>query len=189
VIDAQPSGATVIRGSRLLDGCRAGEPASWRELVETYSRYVGAIAVRGYRLSPSDAEDIFQEVFARTWRNLDRIHDDRALRPWIGQITRRLCVDRLRAARRVVLDPVASALCEPAAPDQLDRLDLALDVHTALTRLSPECRDIMDRFFTRDQSYAQISEQTGVAQGTIASRISRCLVKLREDLAETGTGA
>jgi RNA polymerase sigma-70 factor (ECF subfamily) len=171
-------------GSRLVDGCRADDAACWRELVETYSRYVNAIAVRGFRLSQTDAEDVFQEVFARTWRNLDRIHDDEALRPWIAQVTRRLCVDRLRAAKRVTLEAEDGAMANLPASDELGRIDLALDVREALSRLSPDCQDVVDRFFTRDQSYAQISEQTGIAQGTIGSRISRCLTRLRTELQE-----
>lgn len=191
VIDVQAtrSPATAARSTRLLDGCRAGDARSWRELVETYSRYINAIAVRGYRLSAADAEDVFQEVFARTWRNLDRIHDDEALRPWISQVTRRMCVDRLRACKRVALEPDDGTMAELAAPDQLDRIDLALDVREALARLSPECQDIVDRFFTRGQSYAQISAQTAIAQGTIASRISRCLTKLRAELEQPATAA
>jgi RNA polymerase sigma-70 factor (ECF subfamily) len=186
-IEQHPTGIATgagAAGSRLVDGCRANDQASWRELVETYSRYVNAIAVRGFRLSQTEAEDVFQEVFARTWRNLDRIHDDAALRPWIAQVTRRLCVDRLRAAKRVTLEAEDGALADLAASDQLGRIDLALDVRDALARLSPDCQDVVDRFFTRDQSYAQISEQTGMAQGTIASRISRCLTRLRTELEE-----
>ena len=41
--------------------------------MERFSRYVYAIAVQGFRLSPEDAEDVFQEVFARTYEHLDRL--------------------------------------------------------------------------------------------------------------------
>ncbi len=57
-----------------------------------------------------------------------------------------------------------------------------MGVRDAVTELSKECQEILDRFFARDQSYRMISEQMGIPQGTIASRISRCLEKLREDL-------
>ena len=84
----------------LVARCRSGDQAAWRELVERFSRYVYAIAIQAYRLTPSDAEDVFQEVFARTYEHLDRLRDDSAIKPWIAQLTRRLAVDRLRAGAR-----------------------------------------------------------------------------------------
>ena len=50
--------------------------------------------------SQHDAEDVFQEVFARTYERLDELRDDAAVRPWIGTLTRRLCLDKLRAGGR-----------------------------------------------------------------------------------------
>jgi DNA-directed RNA polymerase specialized sigma24 family protein len=41
---------------------------------------------------------------------------------------------------------------------------------------------VLDRFFCRDESYRQIGEALGIPNGTIASRISRCLARLREHM-------
>ena len=84
----------------LVARCRAGEEEAWRELVNRFSRYVYAIAVQGFRLAEHDAEDVFQEVFARAYQHLDRLREDEAIRPWIAQLTRRLCIDHLRAGAR-----------------------------------------------------------------------------------------
>ena len=56
--------------SELLSRCRGGDEEAWRALVEHYSRYVYAIAVQGFRLAEADAEDVFQECFARVYENL-----------------------------------------------------------------------------------------------------------------------
>jgi DNA-directed RNA polymerase specialized sigma24 family protein len=50
------------------------------------------------------------------------------------------------------------------------------------------CRDILDRFFCRDESYHTIGAALDLPPGTIASRISRCLAKIRTELME-GDGA
>ena len=42
--------------------------------------------------------------------------------------------------------------------------------------------DILDRFFAQDQSYRTIASELDIPAGTIASRIARCLVKLRDEL-------
>ena len=51
----------------LVRRCLAGEEAAWSELVDRYNRYVYAICIRAYRLPEHDAEDVFQEAFARVF--------------------------------------------------------------------------------------------------------------------------
>jgi RNA polymerase sigma factor (sigma-70 family) len=169
-----------VPDAKIVARCREGDDDAWRELVERFSRYVYAICVQGFRLQSSDAEDVFQEVFARTYQHLDRLRDDGAIRPWLAQLTRRLCIDTLRSSSR---DAPADEDIEPAGMDEeLERLDEALDVHDALARLGGDCRDILDRFFAHDESYKTIGDALDLPSGTIASRISRCLSKLKDTL-------
>ena len=55
-------------------------------------------------------------------------------------------------------------------------------MHGALDQLSADCHEILDRFFCRDESYRTISAELDVPAGTVASRIARCLSRLREVL-------
>jgi RNA polymerase sigma factor (sigma-70 family) len=163
----------------LVARCRAGEDSAWNELVERFSRYVYAICAQGFRLGREDAEDVFQEVFARAYERLDTLRADEAVRPWLAQLTRRLCVDRLRVSRREV--PAGEE--EPEGfEDTLTRLDEAMTVWAGLDAIGEPCGDILDRFFCRDESYRVIGEALGLPAGTVASRISRCLGKLRVEL-------
>ncbi len=166
----------VETDAQLVARCRAGDDDAWRELVERFSRYVFAIAVQAYRLPESDAEDVFQEVFARAYANLHKLRDDSAIRPWLAQLTRRLCLDTIRAGTR----EQPGEMPETAVDDTMGRLDEALVVHEALATLPDNCREILDRFFARDESYQTIGAALDIPAGTIASRISRCLAKLRE---------
>jgi RNA polymerase sigma factor (sigma-70 family) len=173
-------GAAQPTDAQIVDRCRAGDEAAWAVLVERFSRYVYAIATGAYRLPEADAEDVFQDVFARTYEHLDGLRDDAAIRPWIGQLTRRLCIDRLRAARPS--EPLGDAGEHSAADDRLDQIEQAVTVRCALARLSADCQEILDRFFARDESYRAIGEALAIPAGTIASRISRCLGRLRDEL-------
>ena len=168
-----------LSDARLVALCRGGDEEAWSTLVERFSRYVYAIAVQAFRLSEHDAEDVFQEVFARVFERLDTLREDDAVRPWIAQLTRRLCIDRLRAGSREV---VADTEELPDGPDEdvLAQIEEAFDVHDALAGLPEHCREILDRFFARDESYRAIGEALELPAGTIASRISRCLDKLRQ---------
>jgi RNA polymerase sigma-70 factor, ECF subfamily len=177
---------SAVRIQSIVERCRRGDRQAWRELVDEYSRYVYAIILRGYRLPPSDAEDVFQDVFARVFERLETLRDDDALRGWIAQVTRNLCSDHLRRARphEELSDDTVTEL-----DDRLEDLDQALAVRQALSRLPAGCADILDRFFCRDESYKTISATLGIPAGTIASRISRCLQRLRGEMEGRESGS
>jgi RNA polymerase sigma factor (sigma-70 family) len=175
----------ALSDAELVAGCRRGEDAAWRELVERFSRYVYAIVTRAYGLRDRDAEDVFQEVFARTFEHLDTLRTDEAVRPWIAQLTSRLSVDRLRAAARE-RPTDAAELDTPDPEDAIAEIDEALSVRKGLSRLPDACQELLDRFFARDQSYRTLGEVLDLPAGTIASRISRCLAKLAEELRKIG---
>lgn len=173
-----------ISDAELVRACRSGNADAWPCLVDRFSGYIYAIATQGYRLSDRDAEDVFQEVLTRTYEHLDRLRDDGAIRPWIAQLTRRLAIDHLRASAREQADEQALVVLDEQAGAELERLDEALTVRCAIDTMPEECREVLDRFFAQDQSYADISRALELPMGTIASRISRCLTKLRRELGD-----
>ena len=166
--------------AQLVSRCRAGDADAWNEFVERFSRYVYAICGRGFRLAQHDAEDVFQEVFARAYERLPALRSDDAVRPWLAQLTRRLCIDKLRLNARDMPSEVDPD--EREVDDVLGRLDEAMAVRAALDKVGDPCREILDRFFCRDESYRTIGESLDIPAGTIASRISRCLEKVRAEL-------
>jgi RNA polymerase sigma factor (sigma-70 family) len=169
----------ALSDAELVQRCRTNDPEAWNELVERYSRYVYAIAVRGFRLSDEDAEDVFQEVFTRAFLRLETLRDDAAFRPWIAQLTRRRCIDLLAGSDRELLveDPTGDE-----GSTDLVEVEEAFAVREALAGLSEACQEILDRFFAQDQSYRTISGELDIPAGTIASRIARCLSRLRDEL-------
>jgi RNA polymerase sigma factor (sigma-70 family) len=173
--------AVTTTDAELVSRCRGGDEHAWNELVERFSRYVFAICAQGFRLESHDAEDVFQEVFARVYQQLERLRSDEAIRPWIAQLTRRLCIDCLRSSGREA--PADLDDLEPGGLDEtLAGLDEAMTVRAGLDAVGDPCREILDRFFCRDESYKAIGEALELPAGTIASRISRCLGKLRSEL-------
>ena len=175
-----------LTDAQLVARCRTGDHEAWRELVDRFSRYVYAIAVQAFKLSEHDAEDVFQEVFARAYEHLHKLRDDEAIRPWLAQLTRRLCIDRLRAGSS---EPFDDEVEVPDADDTISRLDDSMAVHEALATLPDNCQEILDRFFARDESYRTIGDALDLPSGTIASRISRCLTKLRTEMEGRNLGA
>jgi RNA polymerase sigma-70 factor (ECF subfamily) len=166
----------TLTDTQLVQRCREGDPEAWNLLVERFSRYVYAICVQGFHLREQDAEDVFQEVFTRVYSRLDTLRDDAAVRPWIAQLTRRLCLDTIAAGSR---EQPAEEVLSPALERTLEEIEEAFDVRDAVAELPAACQEVLDRFFARDESYRTISAELDLPAGTIASRISRCLQQLR----------
>ena len=176
---------TDLSDQELVARCRSGDDEAWNQLVERFSRYVYAICSQGFRFGRQDAEDVFQDVFAKVFEQLGRLRDDSAVRPWIAQLTRRTCIDRLRKVQEDASEDV-----EPAGfDDQLAELDEALAVREMLATLPEACQEILDRFFARDESYKTIADDLDLPPGTIASRISRCLERLKAVMEDSSDGA
>jgi RNA polymerase sigma factor (sigma-70 family) len=139
--------------AQLVSRCRAGDPDAWNEFVERFSRYVYAICGRGFRLSQQDAEDVFQEVFARAFERLSELRSDEAVRPWLAQLTRRLCIDRLRLIARDTPSDVEPD--EREVDDVLAQLDEAMAVRAALDKVGDPCREILTAFSAATRAIAR----------------------------------
>jgi RNA polymerase sigma factor (sigma-70 family) len=169
----------ALADAQLVARCRTRDPDAWNEFVERFSPYVYAISIRVFRLPRHDAEDVFQEVFARAYEHIDTLRNDGSIRPWIGQLTKRLCVDRLRLVSR----EEATADVTPMTIDEaFTQRDDALAVREALRRAPEQFREILERFFVRDECYHTIGAALDLPPGTIASRISRGLERLRKEM-------
>jgi RNA polymerase sigma-70 factor (ECF subfamily) len=162
----------------LVQRCRAGNDAAWVAVVDRFSSYVYAIAIR-FGLSDDRAQDVYQDVFTRAFTDLGSLREDGALKPWIAQLTRRAAIDRLRADAREV---PAGGEDLPDAEPNLEHIELTLTVQCALDDLPAPFGEVLSRFFIEDQSYRTIGAALGIAPGTVASRISRGLTMLRAAL-------
>jgi RNA polymerase sigma-70 factor (ECF subfamily) len=165
-----------LSDAALVVRCRTGDEGAWGELVNRFSRYVYAIATR-LGLAPMTRRTSPRKS-SRAPTSISTACNDEAIRPWIAQLTRRLSIDKIRAGSREQLSD--DEIEPPDLDDTFDRLDDALAVREALGELSETFQEILDRFFARDESYQTIGETLEIPSGTIASRISRCLAKLRE---------
>ena len=98
-----------------------------------------------------------------SYQRLDQLRDDDAVRPWIAQLTRRACLDKLRANARVEVsdEEIARGGRRDARADRGGVVACA-----SCSRTLPEhCREMLDRFFAQDQSYRTIGEALDLPAG------------------------
>lgn len=95
----QAKPADSVSDETLLNRIQEGERAAFSTLVARYLRDLHGFAQR-HLGDPGEAEDVVQETFIRVWQHAERWQPG-AAKPstWLYQITRNLCIDRLRRRR------------------------------------------------------------------------------------------
>jgi RNA polymerase sigma-70 factor (ECF subfamily) len=172
---SRASNGTLVRRCREHD-----DPDAWAELVRRHAACVYAIAGRGFGFTRLEAEDVFQETFARTYEHLANVREPEAISGYIRQMARRLCIDRQAARATMGEVPVDAADALTVEDSTLAKVAL----QQAVGRLPDANREVIERFFLEDQSYHTISLALEIPYGTIGSRIARGLRRLRLELDE-----
>lgn len=157
---------------------------AYEELVRSYQ----ALAFRTAYVIAGDAadgQDAAQEAFVKAYHALGRFRAEAALRPWLLRIVANKAINRRRATRRqagLALRaaegrPQGDAVPSPegAALEQEERRGL-LD---AVNGLRPEGRLIIAYRYWFELSEAEMAEALGCPRGTVKSRLSRALRRLR----------
>lgn len=164
-----------------------GDRAAFRQLFDHYApRVKGYLARLG--LDGARAEELAQEVLVTVWRKAGSFDARRAsVSTWIFRIARNRRIDIYRRDRTADLDPDEPAL-QPspmAGPhEDLDAGQQQRRIAAALMNLPEEQRDLVRRAFYDDLSHSEIAEATGLALGTVKSRLRLAFGKLRAVLEE-----
>jgi RNA polymerase sigma-70 factor (ECF subfamily) len=174
--------------TELVRRAQQGDVDAYEELVKMNQ----AIAHRTAYLitgQESDAQDAAQAGFIKSYYALDRFHLGRPFRPWLLKIVANEARNRRRSAgRRAGLElRLAEDRPRDAAPSP-DGAVLASEPRSALVRAINELQE-RDRLviayrYWLDLSEAEMAAALGVARGTVKSRLSRAMKRLRRVLAE-----
>lgn len=153
---------------------RVSDPEELAELYRASRRMLTGIAVRRYGFDAVDAEELLQEAWCLY---IERQHEVRAARSWLGGTVVNLC--RREIARRLRHDQADEMLAESlfAAPD-----DSALVVESGLARLDERSRTLIRMVALEERTYDEVSAATGIPVGSIGPTMIRAKAKLRNAL-------
>lgn len=168
-----------------------GDLASFNALVTRHERAVYALCFRMLR-EVTAAEDATQDAFVKAWSSLDSFRGG-LFRPWLLRIATNRCFDVLRARGRRPADSLDAELIEvePHWTSQSSgehpeafaaRTELSNYLEKALGALPEDQRAAIILSDIHGLSYDEIAAATGVAVGTVKSRISRSRSRLRDAL-------
>lgn len=163
----------------LVNRCLAHDEEAWVALLDRYAGYIYAIAARGFRLTREQAEEVLQETALSLVAHLPAYRGSGSLRSWIGAIAQNASRQYLRRHKPAAEIPVDLEVSDAAQERELAQAEDALTVQSAMERLPAECRDVLAKAFYEERRYAEIAAALGIPEGTVASRIARCLTRLR----------
>ncbi len=176
-----------LEDSQLVDRARAGDVNAYEQLVERYS----SVSFRTAYLiaqSEADAQDACQEAFVKAFGALSRFRPGASFRPWILQIVANEARNARRAVgRRFDLSlRVAEQVGTGGAAPSPERLAEATEEREQLLRavntLRHEDRLVVACRYFLDLSSEETAGVLGWPEGTVKSRLSRALDRLREQL-------
>lgn len=178
--DSGTSKADDRRLARLL--VRGDEDA----LAEAFALHGARTYRRALRVlrDPALAEDATQEAFLELWRHPRRFDPARAsLATWLCVLAHRRAVDiARREARRALVEPEHALPPDSYSSEELLLLRLERRaVQTALGRLTPRHRRVLELAYYGGLTQPQLAERLGLPLGTVKSQTFealRCLARL-----------
>ncbi|WP_370323982.1 RNA polymerase sigma factor [Euzebya sp.] len=156
----------------------AGDADAFGALVARHRDRVYAICWRFFR-DDADAEDATQEAFVALYRGASSFQGTARFSTWMYRVATNTCHDlRRRRVRRPQSAGVDVDQVGATSVDEIGGAELDIDLDRALARLRPEHREVIELHVLRGVPYAEIAERTGVAMGTVKSRIHRATAQL-----------
>ncbi len=179
----------------LVERAQQGELPAFNQLVLRYQDGVYSLALRMLG-AQEPAEDATQEAFIRAWQRIDSFRGG-SFRSWLFTIVANLARDELRRRARRPQTSLDAARDDPDRPDldpadteplpeaiaEQDELRRALEA--ALRELPDDWREIVLLSDVHGMDYQEIATTTGLALGTVKSRLSRARGRLRDIIRES----
>lgn len=176
----------------LVARCNQGDETAWTELYQAYRDRVYRITHwRRWGLSPGEADEVMQEIFLGLVNSLPGFDFRSSLETYICHVATNKCVSALRKRMAVraggqsghlSLDQVKGVMADPSDPPDLPLLQKEQQeiLRRGFRSLGHPCQSVLRFRFIDGFSYQEIATLLGVEEGTVASRLSRCISELRE---------
>ena len=157
--------------------------------IETLMRKHGNEVLRtaySYVKDKFTAEDIFQEVFIKVYKNLENFRDESDIKTWIIRITINTAKDYLKSAysRKVVpmMEFKEDQLVSDNDFEEIENRDRDEQVKNTVMSLPEQYREVLLCVYYHDMSVADTAKSLGIAEGTVKSRLSRARDMMKNKL-------
>ncbi len=171
--------------AELIGQILKGNRNAFTYLVNRYQKLVIHISGRIIQRQ-DDLEDVCQDVFVKVYQNLKNYRYECRLSTWIATIAYNTCIDHLRKSRNLRKsnfdDTVVFEKLTEFRPYEFERDDLFRYIREQIERLPVQYRTVLTLFHLEEFSYREITEITGMPEGTVKNYLFRAKALLKERL-------
>ena len=168
--------------AKLMEQAAHGSEIAFSEIVRRYQDVLLNFFLRS-NVSFADGQDLAQRTFLRLWRYRKRYRAEGAkFTTFLFMLARQESIDFFRAEtrRRMQEESLAAAELAPAAGAGAASSSFGESVRKAMGRLTPTLREAVELVVFQDMPYAEAGQVLGVPLGTVKSRMSNALKRLKE---------
>lgn len=155
------------------------------EIVREHADMVYRLALVHMKKT-QDAEDIFQEVFVRLVKNLDKLKSDEHIKAWLIRVTINCCKSQFGRAFRQHETPIEQELLQERIEAEEIESDSDNIVYELVQKLPDKYRTVIHLFYFEELSVKEISGVLKKQESTIKSQLSRGREKLKVLLEKEG---
>ena len=173
-LSGQGALAVPPEDARWLSGLAAGDAATFRLVVARHLPLLLATARRILR-DDAEAEDVAQEALIRLWKTARSLElGPGGLKPWLRRVASNLCIDRIRAGRRVSVMEEVPEQIEPASQlHSIDERELTGRVDQAIKALPERQRLALTLFHYEGMSQIEVGATLGISDEAVESLLAR----------------
>lgn len=178
----------MFREEELIRKAALGDEESFSELIDLYKNYVFAI-ILNFIKDHNEVENVAQEVFLQIYLSLGKYESDN-FKGWIGKIAANKSLDSIRRKKSKFREETfynTDYLIDNIESENVVRPEEVLiekDNKEALAEVMDTMPEIyktaLEKFYFQDKSYEEIAEEEKVEVKTIASRLYRGKILLKE---------
>ena len=164
-----------------------GDVDSFRILLERYEPKMTRYA-RRFLFEGDEAKDLLQEVFIKTYVNIQSFDTERRFSPWIYRIAHNEFVNALKKRKKernlislAYLDILfPHPIAKEAADDTVNRREMKELLDGSLDKVNPKYREPLTLYYYEDMDYREIAEIMRVPVSTVGVWLQRGRAQLRK---------
>ena len=174
------------RESLLIKESIKGDEEAFARIVNNYKNYVFAI-ILNFIKDYGEAENVAQEVFFQIYTSLPNYNNEN-FKAWIGKIAANKSIDWIRKKRakyreEAVENPadlIESTMCGNNPEAFIVQKERKEALEKVLSSMPDIYRVAVEKFYFHDKSYEVIAREEDVPIKTVASRLYRAKILLKE---------
>ncbi len=173
-----------VSDEQLAKLVQEGDKDQFGHLMERYQAKLFRYG-RKFLSNPDNIEDVVQDVFVKTYENIQSFDVSQKFSPWIYRIAHNTYVNALKKQSRGPLflfdfdTLISHTVVEDPVVKEREEKEMKEIVEKGLAEIEPKYREMLVLYYIEDLSYKEIAEILRIPIGTVGVRIMRSKEMLR----------